>query len=88
MAESKRLLSLDVFRGLTMAAMVLLENPGTEIELDVENTVLKLPTGKIANFPIDAFAKFCLVEGIDQLGYLRQHTAAIEAFEKSRSWKP
>lgn len=29
MAESKRLLSLDVFRGLTMAAMVLLENPGT-----------------------------------------------------------
>lgn len=66
----------------------LLENPGAEIEVDVENAVLKLPNGKTASFPIDAFARYCLVEGIDQLGYLRQHTAAIEAFEERRSWTP
>lgn len=66
----------------------LLENPGAEIEIDVEIAALKLPNGKTASFPIDAFARYCLVEGIDQLGYLRQHTAAIEAFEERRSWTP
>ena len=51
----------------------LLDNPGTEVEIDVENATLKLPDGRTTSFPIDAFARYCLVEGIDQLGFLRQH---------------
>jgi 3-isopropylmalate/(R)-2-methylmalate dehydratase small subunit len=42
---------------------------------------LTLPSGKKASFPIDAFAKRCLVQGIDELGYLQSHAAAIAAYE-------
>ncbi|MGI9237827.1 MAG: 3-isopropylmalate dehydratase small subunit [Woeseiaceae bacterium] len=66
----------------------LLDNPGVDIEIDVEKATIKLPDGKTTNFPIDAFARYCLVEGIDQLGYLRQHQDAITAFEESRAWMP
>lgn len=66
----------------------LLENPGVDIEIDVENATLKRPDGKATRFPIDAFARYCLVEGIDQLGYLRQHQNEITKFEERRSWKP
>jgi 3-isopropylmalate/(R)-2-methylmalate dehydratase small subunit len=37
---------------------------------------------------MDSFARYCLVEGIDQLGYLQQHMDKIEAFEEHRSWTP
>lgn len=66
----------------------LLDNPGAEVEIDVQNATLKLPDGKTTKFPIDGFAKYCLVEGIDQLGFLRQHAGAIASFEESRAWKP
>ena len=42
----------------------------------------------LASFPIDAFSRYCLVEGIDQLGYLRQHEDTIDTFEESRAWTP
>jgi 3-isopropylmalate/(R)-2-methylmalate dehydratase small subunit len=66
----------------------LLDNPGIEIEVDVAEATLALPDGRRAGFPIDAFARYCLVEGIDQLGYLRKHLAAIQAFEEMRTWTP
>jgi len=66
----------------------LLDNPGADVEIDVENSTLSLPHGKVINFPIDGFARYCLVEGIDELGYLRQHRDAIAKFEEGRAWKP
>lgn len=66
----------------------LLQNPGAEVEIDVEAATLTLPGGRVAAFPIDAFARFCLVEGIDQLGYLIQQLGRIESFEEGRPWKP
>lgn len=66
----------------------LLENPGSEITIDVEQTTVTLPNGKTASFPIDEFARYCLLEGIDQLGFLRNHADAITAFEEDRAWKP
>ncbi len=66
----------------------LLDNPAAEVSIDIEHATLALPTGTTTHFPIDGFAKYCLVEGIDQLGFLRQHLGAIEAFEETRSWKP
>jgi 3-isopropylmalate/(R)-2-methylmalate dehydratase small subunit len=66
----------------------LLNNPGAEISIDVEAATLSLPNGNTINFGIDGFARRCLVEGVDQLGFLRNQTAQIEAFEENRSWKP
>ncbi len=66
----------------------LIDNPGVEVEIDVKNATLTLPDGTVTSFPIDAFAKHCLVEGIDQLGFLLQHHDEIANFEESRTWKP
>jgi len=66
----------------------LLEHPGADVEVDVENAELKLPNGRSTSFPIDSFARYCLIGGIDQLGYLRRHEAEISKFEEDRSWKP
>ena len=38
----------------------------------------------MVEFPIDAFAKTCLVEGVDELGYMLQQDPAIAAFEAKR----
>ena len=66
----------------------LLENPGAEIDIDVATSTLSLPGGETVEFPIDGFAKYCLLEGIDQLGFLRQQLPAIENFETERAWTP
>ena len=66
----------------------LLENPGADVVIDVEATTVLLPNGRMVAFPIDAFARYCLLEGIDQLGYLLNQAEAITRFEKERAWKP
>jgi 3-isopropylmalate/(R)-2-methylmalate dehydratase small subunit len=66
----------------------LLNSPGVELRIDVVDATLTLPDGSCVPFPIDAFARYCLTEGIDQLGYLQQHLNTIENFEESRSWTP
>ena len=63
----------------------LLDNPGVELEIDVVASTLTLPDGRIVNYPIDVFARRCLIEGIDQLGFLQQHEEAIRNFEETRS---
>ena len=66
----------------------LLDNPGIEVTVDIEQATLALPDGNVVTFPIDGFARYCLVEGIDQLGFLQQKSDAIRHFEETRSWKP
>ena len=66
----------------------LVANPGAEVTVDVETTSLQLPDGKRVEFPIDGFSRYCLIEGIDQLGYLLRQDDAITQFEQTRPWKP
>jgi 3-isopropylmalate/(R)-2-methylmalate dehydratase small subunit len=66
----------------------LLANPGIELEIDVARSTLTLPNGNVVEFPIDAFARYCLVEGIDQLGFLQLQEERIKEFEERRSWTP
>ena len=66
----------------------LLDNPSASVRIDVANSSLQLPNGNTVTYPIDAFARHCLLEGIDQLGYLQQQLPAIEAYEAERSWTP
>jgi 3-isopropylmalate/(R)-2-methylmalate dehydratase small subunit len=56
-----------------------------EFGIDLPNQTVTLPSGKKASFPIDAFARRCLVQGVDELGYLRSHLPAIEAYEAARA---
>ena len=67
---------------------LLLANPGCEVTIDVSASTISLPDGSEVNYPIDEFARHCLLEGVDQLGFLRQHSAEIENFEETRSWTP
>jgi 3-isopropylmalate/(R)-2-methylmalate dehydratase small subunit len=66
----------------------LLENPGAEVTIDIESTSISLPDGRSIQFEMDGFARYCLLEGIDQLGFLRSQLNNIENFEEKRSWKP
>jgi 3-isopropylmalate/(R)-2-methylmalate dehydratase small subunit len=66
----------------------LIENPGAEVVIDVAGATLELPDGKKLEFPIDGFSQHCLLDGIDQLGYLLDHADAITEFERNRPWKP
>jgi 3-isopropylmalate/(R)-2-methylmalate dehydratase small subunit len=66
----------------------LLDNPGANVAVDVAASTLSLPNGSSIKYPIDAFARYCLIEGLDQLGFLRRHEDAIRRFEESRPWTP
>lgn len=66
----------------------LLNNPGVEIRVDVEHATVTLPDGSSTGFPIDEFARYCLMEGVDQLGFLLSHAESITRFEETRPWKP
>ncbi len=63
----------------------LLANPGAEVTIDLEACTLALPTGTTVKFPIDAFARYCLLNGVDELGYLLSKDAAISAYEQRRA---
>jgi 3-isopropylmalate/(R)-2-methylmalate dehydratase small subunit len=45
-----------------------------------------LPTGISVTFPLEAFARHCLLNGTDELGYLRSHLDAIARYEAARPW--
>jgi 3-isopropylmalate/(R)-2-methylmalate dehydratase small subunit len=66
----------------------LLENPGAEVDIDLQATRLTLPTGVSVSFPLEAFARHCLMNGIDELGYLRGKLPDIERYEAARGASP
>jgi 3-isopropylmalate/(R)-2-methylmalate dehydratase small subunit len=55
--------------------------PEATVSIDLDSQMLGLPDGRKVEFPIDPFAKHCLLNGIDELGYIRQQEDAIAAFE-------
>ena len=57
-------------------------NPASVIEVDLESQTLTLPGGSRAKFPVDAFAKDCLLSGTDELGYLLSLDKEIAVYEQ------
>ena len=55
-----------------------------KITIDLASQSLTLPDGTNVEFPVDAFAKHCLLEGVDELGYILQQASAIEAYEAKK----
>ena len=66
----------------------LLDNPAAELRIDVATSTVTLPDGTAIDYPIDDFARYCLLEGIDQLGFLQQQMDQITTFEEQRPWTP
>jgi 3-isopropylmalate/(R)-2-methylmalate dehydratase small subunit len=55
-----------------------------EFAVDLPAQMLVLPSGRKAAFPMDPFAKKCLVQGLDELGYLQSHFPKVAEYEKRR----
>jgi 3-isopropylmalate/(R)-2-methylmalate dehydratase small subunit len=59
--------------------------PGQSVTISLQDQTLTLSDGTRASFPIDPFARYCLLNGVDELGFLLAQEDAIAAFEKSRA---
>ncbi len=59
----------------------LLENPGVEITVDLESSTVSIPGREPVPFSVDRFARYCLLNGLDQMDFLTQHADDIAAFE-------
>jgi 3-isopropylmalate/(R)-2-methylmalate dehydratase small subunit len=86
----------DIFRGNSLkngllpitvdeaTSQWLLEHPGVEVDIDLERSRLTLPDGVSVAFPLEAFARHCLLNGVDELGYLRSRLSDIERYEAAQ----
>jgi 3-isopropylmalate/(R)-2-methylmalate dehydratase small subunit len=54
------------------------------IKVDLSSQTIMLPDGERVEFPVDPFSKTCLLEGIDELGWILKQQTAIAAFEANR----
>jgi 3-isopropylmalate/(R)-2-methylmalate dehydratase small subunit len=63
----------------------LLANPGVKLTIDIEKRTVALPDGSEVAFPIDGFSRYCLMNGLDQLGFLLESEDRIKAFEEARA---
>jgi 3-isopropylmalate/(R)-2-methylmalate dehydratase small subunit len=59
----------------------LLAQPCLELTVDLEAGTLALPDGSATPFPIEAFARHCLLRGLDEMDYLLGQEALISAYE-------
>jgi 3-isopropylmalate/(R)-2-methylmalate dehydratase small subunit len=64
------------------------ERSGTVFTADLAQQTLTSDSGISTVFPIDSFSKMCLLEKLDELGYILKHEAAIAAFEQNRETLP
>ena len=60
------------------------KNPAVNVTVDLASQQLTLPDGSTVEFPIDEFAKQCLLQGVDELGYILAQADAISAYEDQR----
>jgi len=63
----------------------LMQRPDDELEIDIAAGELRRPDGQVHRFELDAFARTCLLEGVDELGYLLARDADITRYESSRT---
>jgi len=60
----------------------LLASPGAQVTIDLETRTLS-SDGLTATFPLDPFSRHCLMNGIDELGFLVSQSSAIDAWEEA-----
>jgi 3-isopropylmalate/(R)-2-methylmalate dehydratase small subunit len=90
----------DIFRGNALknglvpvvvppavhAALVgaLTADPALEITIDLEAQALRAPGVPATPFTVDSFARRCLLDGVDELGFLLRHLPEIETYERKQ----
>jgi len=67
-----------------VSAELLAAGPEATVKIDLPNQTLTTPSGRQVEFPVDSFSKHCLVNGVDELGYIQQQESSIAAFEAKR----
>jgi 3-isopropylmalate/(R)-2-methylmalate dehydratase small subunit len=60
------------------------KDPEAKVTVDLADQKLMLPDGRSIEFPVDSFSKRCLLEGVDELGYILKQVPAIAAYEQGR----
>jgi 3-isopropylmalate/(R)-2-methylmalate dehydratase small subunit len=60
----------------------LARQPEAEVTVDLATQTLRLPDGSVVTFPIDPFSRTCLLEGVDELGYILRFEPRIEEHER------
>lgn len=65
----------------------LVETPGTEVEIDIEAKVLSFD-GQESPFPLEPFARYCLLNGLDELAFLVDREKDIATFEEKAGRVP
>lgn len=63
----------------------LIANPGAQVEINLETSTLSLPNGKQVKFNIEGFARYCLLNGVDELGFLMNQLDQIKQYEQARA---
>jgi len=61
----------------------LAESPKQQVTIDLETQTVTLPDGSSHEFPLDPFARHCLLNGVDELGFLLDQESAIAAYEST-----
>ncbi|MGC3999491.1 MAG: 3-isopropylmalate dehydratase small subunit [Anaeromyxobacter sp.] len=56
--------------------------PDAQVTVDLASQTLTLPDGSTATFPVEAFSKTCLLNGVDELGYIQRFEDRITAYEQ------
>jgi 3-isopropylmalate/(R)-2-methylmalate dehydratase small subunit len=59
------------------------KDPAATVTVDLAAQAITLPGGKAVKFPVDPFARTCLLQGVDELGYILKHEARIAAHERA-----
>jgi len=60
----------------------LMANPGSQMAVDLDSETLVLPDGAALRFRVDPFARDCLLNGLDEIGYTLSLLDKIDAFER------
>jgi 3-isopropylmalate/(R)-2-methylmalate dehydratase small subunit len=63
----------------------ILKSPAAEVAIHLDKQQITFPSGAVATFPIDPFSKFCLLNGVDELEYLRRFTKQVEQYEAAHA---
>jgi len=60
-------------------------NKGYQLTVDLKSQTISKPSGEIISFDVDEFRKYCLINGLDDIGLTLQHVADVKAYEQQRA---